>query len=353
MEPEWLDSQTFHAIASEHGVTARSVELWRSRGLLPAPSRQPKGRAVWLYPPGTGRQLERLLHWRGKTRSLSLVAIALWIEGFPIGVERIRVALGKVTDQMANELDPSGDTQTFIEQQARKLAGARGKHALPRIVKMKSDERVRACAYLLAVALDAKDEIERRESDAVLVERMLGLRSGQHGGLANHEPFVDLVRSLRPIMAVGKVREALAAATDQQLELTRLTARMTSVWMPLLLPEMLAEHSATEAGPLRKLAEQNFKEPAIEVCALQIIHQLLAMHERQPAPDELTQAIVALQSVTTDLALLSIFPADKRHEILSQLPSDTRQPIVSELRERAESHRRSSAPGGAGEASAT
>jgi DNA-binding transcriptional MerR regulator len=335
MEAEWLDSRAFREIANEHGTTARSLELWRSRGLLPAPTRQPKGRAVWLYPPGTERQLKRLLHWREKARNLSLVAIALWIEGFPIEVERIRTALGKLTDQMASELDPSGDTHTFIEQQARKLAGARGKYAFPRIVKMKSDERVRACAYLLAVALDAKDEIERREDDAVLVERMLGLRSGQRGGLANHEPFIDIIRGLRPIMAVGKVREALAAATDQQLELTRLTARMTSVWMPLLLPEMLAEHPVSEAGPLRKLSEGNFKEPAVEVCVLQIIHQLLAMHERQPTPDEVIQAIAALQSVTTDLAILSIFPADKRRGVLSQLPAEARQPIVSELRRRA------------------
>lgn len=334
MERQSLDSRTLHAIAGEHGATARSLELWRSRGLLPAPVRQPKGRAVWLYPPGTERQLERLLHWRGKTRSLSLVAIALWIEGFPIEAERIRTALGKVTDQMASELDPSGDTPAFIEQRARKLAGARGKNAFPRIVKMKSDERVRACAYLLAVALDAKDEIKRRKDDAVLVERMLGLRSGQRGGLANHEPFIDMVRNLRPIMAIGKVREALAAATHQQLELTRLTARLTNVWMPLLLPEMLAEYGATEAGPLRKLTEQNFKDPAIEVCTLQIIHQLLAMHERQPNADELTQAIAALQSVTTDLAMLSIFPADKRRGVLNQLPAETRQPIVRQLRRR-------------------
>jgi DNA-binding transcriptional MerR regulator len=334
MKPKWLDSRTFHSLAGELGVTARSLELWRSRGLLPAPTRQPKGRAVWLYPPGSERQLARLVHWRGKTRHLGLIAIALWIEGFPIDVERIRAALGAITDQMAGELDPN--VPAFIDKQAHKLAGARGKHALPRVVKMKSDERVRACAYLLAVSLDATDEIERRKDDTVLVERMFGLRSGQHGGLANHEPFIDAVQSLRPVMAIEKVRKALAAATHQQLELTRLTARLTSVWSPLLLPEMLAEHGPA-AGPLRKLAEQAFEEPAIETYALQIIHQLLAMHERQPEADEMAQAIVGLQSVTTDLAMLSIFPAGKRREILSQLPPETRQPIVNELHRRARS----------------
>ena len=150
MKSGWLDSRTFHAVAAEHGVTARSLELWRSRGLLPAPTRQPKGRAVWLYPPGSERQLKRLVHWRSKTRSLSLVAIALWIEGFPIETERIRTALRRITDQLASELDLNGDVSAFIDRQARKLAGARGKNSLPRVVKMKRDERVRACAYLLA-----------------------------------------------------------------------------------------------------------------------------------------------------------------------------------------------------------
>lgn len=202
-------------------------------------------------------------------------------------------------------------------------------------MKMKADERVRACGYLLAVALDAKDEIEHRKDDVVLVERMLGLRSGQHGGLANHEPYIDAVQSLRPVMSVEKVREALAAATHQQLELTRVTARLTRVWMPLLLPEMLTEHSASATNPLRKLAEQNFKDPPVEAYVVQIFHQLLAMHERQPKSDELNQAITALQSVATDLAMLSIFPVDKRQEVLNQLPADTRRPIVSELRRRA------------------
>jgi ABC-type microcin C transport system duplicated ATPase subunit YejF len=104
--------------------------------------------------------------------------------------------------------------------------------------------------------------------------------------------------------------------------------------MPLLLPEMLAEHSASETNPLRKLAEQNFKDPAIEAYVVQIVHQLLAMHERRPETDELNQAIAALQSVTTDLAMLNIFPADKRWQILNQLPAETQKPIVSELRRR-------------------
>jgi DNA-binding transcriptional MerR regulator len=334
IEPGWLDSETFRAIAKEHGVSARSLELWRSRGLLPAATRQPRGRAVWLYPPGSERQLARLVHWRERTRSLSLIAIALWVEGFTIDAERILAALDAITDQLANELDPKGDIHDFIARQARKLAGARGKRALPRIVRMKSEERVRACAYLLAVALDAEDEIERRKDDVVLVERMFGLRSGQHGGLAAHEPFIDTVEALRPVMAVGKVREALAGATHQQLELIRLVVRLTSVWSPLLLPEILAEHGSA-AGPLRKLAEQTLEDPAIEAYALQVIHHLLALHARQPEADELAQAIVALQSVTTGLEMLSIFPAEKRREILIQLPPETRQPIVNELNRRA------------------
>jgi len=274
------------------------------------------------------------VRWRGKTRSLTLVAIALWVEGFPIEAERIRAALGEIADQLAGELDPNSDVSTSIDRQARTLAGARGKHALPRVVRMKSEERIRACAYLLSVALDVKDEIESRKPDVVLVERMFGLRSGQHGGLATHEPFVAALEHLRPVMAVGKVREALAGATHQQLELVRLIARLTSIWSPLLMPEMLADEGPA-AGPLRKLAQQTFDDPAIESYALLVIQHLLALHERNPPAEELAQAVIALQSVTADLEMLSIFPVEKRREVLRRLPPETRTPIIYELKRRA------------------
>lgn len=336
MEHGQLTADEFRAIAREQGVSPRSVELWRSRGLLPAPTRQPKGRAAWMYPAESARQLTRLAHWRRQTRNLSLIAIALWIEGFPIQLDAVRTALLAIIRRTEHELVDENDLPDFIEQQARRIAVARGKHAPPRAVRMKRDERVRACAYLLAVALGADDEIERRKADVVLVERMFGLRSGQHGGLAKHEPFVDLVESMRPVMAPKQVRAALAAASDARLQFSRAVIHLMATWGPMLLPEALAEHGSS-ADAMRKLAAQTFESPSIEAYAGQVIHHLLALHARQPDDDELKQALSELESVSAGLAMLKIFPAERRAEILRQLPPETRQPIVTEIKRRAAS----------------
>ena len=63
MKDDWIDAPGLIALAAEHGykVSARSLELWRYRGLLPR-GEQPTGRAAWLYPPVSKGQLLRLLH---------------------------------------------------------------------------------------------------------------------------------------------------------------------------------------------------------------------------------------------------------------------------------------------------
>lgn len=340
MEHGELTADEFRAIAREQGVSPRSLELWRSRGLLPAPTRQPKGRAAWMYPAESARQLTRLAHWRRQTRSLNLIAIALWIEGFPIQLDKVRAALFAITSRTERELVDEKDLPAFIEQQARKVAVARGKHAPPRVVRMKRDERVRACAYLLAVAVGAEDEIEQRKADVLLVERMFGLRSGQHGGLAKHEPFIDLVESLKPVMAPKQVRTALAAASDARLEFSRAVIHLMATWGPMLLPEALAEHGSS-ADAMRKLAAQTFEGPSIEAYAGQVIQHLLALNARQPDDGELKQALAELESVSTGLEMLKIFPAEKRAVVLGQLPPETRQPIVAEIKRRAASNARS------------
>jgi hypothetical protein len=87
-----------------------------------------------------------LVHWRRQTRSLHLIAIALWVEGFPIELDPVRAMLFAITSQTERELVAEEDLSVFIEQQTRKLAGAHGKHAPPRIVRMTSDASLRLFA---------------------------------------------------------------------------------------------------------------------------------------------------------------------------------------------------------------
>lgn len=269
-----------------------------------------------------------------KVRSLGLVTIALWVEDFPIELDRVRAALSSAVDELGRELDKAGgDIPGFIDAHARKLAGKRGDSGAPRVVRMTKDERIRACAYMIAVGLDAKEEIERRKDDIVLVERMFGLRSGHRGGLAMREPFVAGFQKLKPILALDKVRKAVASARPEEFELVRLVARLSRIWTPLMLPEMLNEYG-TEAAPLRKIAGQTFDDPPVETYTLQIINHLLAVRDSKPTVQELRQGIVALQPAPVDLQMLTLFPSQKRLETFNQLPRDRQEQAKKELARR-------------------
>lgn len=145
------------AAASEgHSVTARSLELWRYRGLLPRPRRQAGGRALWLYPAETELQLARLLYWRTRTRSHDEILLVLWVEGFPIELGRVQAALSaflaRWTKMIAQETEGSGEEgeAALVDSLARKLARMRGKAPLPHLVRMRLNDRERAYGYMVA-----------------------------------------------------------------------------------------------------------------------------------------------------------------------------------------------------------
>jgi hypothetical protein len=105
------------------------------------------------------------------------------------------------------------------------------------------------------------------------------------------------------------------------------------LWSPR---KISAKPEGSGARPLRRIAERTFQDAPVEAVAVQVIHHLLALHDRQPPSDELAQAVSALQAVTGDLEMLSIFPAAKRPAILRSLPPKTRRPMINELVRRAE-----------------
>jgi hypothetical protein len=320
-----VDARVLQQIAAEHAVRPRTLEHWRKKELLPSPKRQPQGRAVWHYPAGTEMQLRRLLHWRERTRSLGLIAISLWVEGFPISTRRVRCALQEVVRSIAGELAPHGNMHAYIERTSRKLASARGEHALPRVARMRSEERVRACAYLLAVALDATDEIRAREGDAVLVERMLGLRSGNGRVLAEQEPFIDSIRGLRPTIAPARLQGALDFATDEHLELARAGAALISVWMPVLAPELIAEQGR-QARPFKQVLAM-LPEPAPELHAHVVFHSLLAMQEKQLSDAEIAGTTQALASSDTSIRLLTLLAPEQRQSGYAALPTHAKASV--------------------------
>jgi hypothetical protein len=338
MLDDWIEARRLIELAAEQGytVSTRSLELWRYRRLLPR-GEQPVGRAAWVYPPVSESQLLRLLHWRGKTRSLDLVLIALWVEGFQIDIVDTRNSLRAFVDaweqEIARELDGAGDVSSAIEVLARKFAGKRGKGALPRIVRMTSDERIRACAYALAFAFNDEAEIARRKGDAVLFERMLGLRSGRGGGLASAIPIDEDSLRLAGLRPPGELRAMLDSATDDEFEFVRRLLHALVVWLPLLIPQFV-QHFGEKARPVGDLMRRLFTDLPAEHYAFATIGMLASLNAKGHAADELRRRLSTVTPVAINLDLLATIEPEKRRRVFEQLPPQDQGQIAGALAKR-------------------
>ncbi len=338
MKDDWIDGRGLIALAAEHGhkVSARSLELWRYRGLLPR-GEQPAGQGAWLYPPVSKSQLLRLLHWRAKTRSLDLILIGMWIEGFEIDVAHARASLRAFVDaverDITRELEGAGDVSTAIEVLARKLAGKRGKAALPRIARMTADERTRACAYALAFAFNAEHEIARRKDDAVLLERMLGFRTGRGGGLASVMPLDEDTLRLAGLRPPGQLRAMLDSAADEELEFVRRLLHAIVVWIPLFIPQFV-EHFGERARPVAELARRLFEDLRPEYHAFAATGMLASLHAKGHPADELHAQLAAATPAAINLELLGTLPTDERRPAFEQLLAHDQQQVAGELARR-------------------
>lgn len=338
MRGDWIDAPGLIALAAERGdtISARSLELWRYRGLLPR-GEQPAGRVAWLYPPVSKSQLLRLLYWRGKTRSLDLILIALWIEGFPIDVARARASLRAFVDawerELARELDGADDVSSAIEALARKFAGKRGKAAIPRIARMTADERIRACAYALAFAFNAEEEIARRKDDAVLLERMLGFRTGRSGGLATVMPLDEDTLRLAGLRPPGQLRAMLDSATDDEFEFVRRLLHAIAVWIPLVIPQFIEQHGE-QAKPVGELARRLFENLRPEYHAFAATAMLASLHAKGHPADGLRNQLAAATPAAINLDLITMLPKGKRRSAFDQLPAQDQRQVAGELARR-------------------
>lgn len=312
------------AAAGEHGyeVSARSLELWRYRGLLPRGRRAPTGRAVWRYPPETESQLLRLLHWRERTRSLDLIRLALWVEGFAIDLDGVRTSLLAFVDSwaraLARDLGGGQDISATIDRLARKAARMRGRRAIPRKVRMTADERTRACAYALAFMLGAEEEVARRSDDAILLERMLGLRSGRGGGMAGVMPLEENMLRLARLPSPDSLRALLQDAQPQEFELVRRIAQMIVVWLPLFLPVFLEQFGA-RAVALVDVAGQLFEDMRPEYYAFSVLALLVSLHAKAHAVEDLRGHLDQLTPAAINHELLGILPDAQRRDAIRTL----------------------------------
>ena len=300
------------AASRGHEVTARSLELWRYRGLLPRPERQPGGRAVWLYPRGTEQQLLKLVYWRERTRSLDEVLLALWVEGFDIDLDCVRQALLRFVERWQEMIDAEiagaadRDEEAFIDALARKLARMRGKGSLPRLSRMRLEDRERACGYLVAAMLGMEDELARREDDVPHLERLLGLRRGHDGGLSPMLSLRDRSGQMPRLPTPAQARTPITTASPAELELARRVVQLFLYVLPSALPALFADQTAKAIDAI-DFANTSLTEPPPGLFPLLITTFLHSLSAKNPTPNDLQNHIDALHpsSVREQLAQLT------------------------------------------------
>jgi hypothetical protein len=334
----WVDTAALIAAAAEagHKVSARSLEQWRYRGLLPR-GKQPTGRAAWLYPPASRDQLLRLLHWRAKTRTLDLITVALWVEGFEIDVPHARASLHAFVDawerELSRELEGANDVSAAIDALARKLAGKRGRAAMPRLARMTADERIRACAYALAFAFNADEEIERRKDDAPLLERMLGFRHGRGGGLASVVPLDEDTLRLAGFRPPDELRDMLDSATSDEFEFVRRLLHAIVVWIPLFIPQFMARYGE-KARPLGELARKLFADLPPEHYAFAATAMLASLYANGHPADELRRRLAEATPGTINVEMLGGLPYEERRPAFDRLSTQDQRETAGEIQRR-------------------
>ncbi|HEV2974529.1 MAG TPA: hypothetical protein VGX69_05975 [Solirubrobacteraceae bacterium] len=336
MTDDWIDGVGLIARAAEHGhqVTPRSLELWRYRGLLPRPHRRPGGRAVWLYPPGTARQLIRLLHWRQRATKLDEIRVALWVEGFSVELDGVRKALAAVVDDIAGavrrDLGSAADLSSTIDLLAHRLADMRSRAPIPRVVRMRREQRARGYGYMLALASGDAKEIETRAADAVFLERMFGLRSGHGPGLTELSPLNDEIVRLIPRLSVERVQTVLISAPDRDYEFVRLLARPLLLWLPVLLTVMRSTLGARGVA-LADAAQEMLGDPPAAVHGAIVIGMLVSLHAKAPDQERLDELVRELSAGAIDAEMLKLVPTSLRRDVFRGLAPEQRHHLLERV----------------------
>jgi hypothetical protein len=253
-----LESADLLDVAAKAGarISDRLLEAFRAQGLIPRPRRAGhRGRApVWLYPPGTDRQLLALLTWRERTKEPDMLRVLLWLDGFSVTTAAARDALARqirgVMDDVSQAinrctrnlgLDPSEATAQSrgVDELARVMADKRGDTPLVRRSRMRASDRAEAVSMMVRI-FGIGEIIDGTAHDASLVETVMGLApNGRRHSINGEEPWLtglaeDLFGAAE-IVSLPRLAEAVSSATDAELDTARQTVIALSRYLPLMI----------------------------------------------------------------------------------------------------------------------
>lgn len=197
---------------SDSSVTERTLEYWRAQGLLPRPERvgQDGKRPIWSYPGGTADQLSALLRWRRKTKDPDVLRGALWYEGFPVEMARVRDSMGVVLQDVLNVFKkeiakrtdhPDDPEERWQAVQAIAHTVASKRKGIPRLGRQALSERSAGVALTIGLMIDEPVALERLAADAPFLERLMGVdRAGVSRLAALVHGWTGLPRKVWPAL---------------------------------------------------------------------------------------------------------------------------------------------------------
>ncbi len=267
--------------------------------------------------------------------------LALWLGDQripPADVRRAGLQLIGAWHEMTTSLAATIQGDGSLDEVAATMAAMRGNAAIPRVVRMSQGERARAYGYLIALVTGLDGELRLREADYPSLERMLGLRSGRSGGLAEAaEVGLDSrdVAMIRPDMDATR---RILCSSDDELEHARLLAQLLVDWMPVLAPVLLAEFGA-KGRAFEELVRGALTDPPPTLIALLAVGLIGALAVSGPEPVELRRRQDELASGSVDLELLELLPRGDRQRVIDHLPLRRRKRIEAEVRRRVSTSR--------------
>lgn len=173
--PRYRELATVAHAAGFTDVSPTQVHEWRVDGLLPPTGEQVSaGRRqgfATVRTPGVEEQLLALCDVRRETKSWNRLAILLWVDGWPITIERLKTA---VLAEMPGRIDVSGPSDKVFDQ-VDELARRRGPGLFRQLSLGRIGPRVAAEATYLALLQGFGRLGELDETGERTVRRAAGL----------------------------------------------------------------------------------------------------------------------------------------------------------------------------------
>jgi DNA-binding transcriptional MerR regulator len=317
-------------------ITHRTLEFWRSEGLLPRPMRsgQAGKRPMWTYPVQASQQLRRLLQLRKTISNLDALRVALWCESYDIDITRVRASMTAYLQGLRSTLDrelkkrlpaeASGDDDlSAIEDLAFTLAKKRGKGRI-RSSRQSLHDRTQAIALLLSLSLN-NDVAVSFEAYTPALERMTGLDHGRRSIGGNpgwlNAPYEQVNESIKTFGNLRHLVSVLESSPDDELEMARNLC--TTLLDGLLTATKITDAYHGKANALGfggiRASEGN---PEILALLIPLLLSLLQSPQQRNNIESLTKFLEeTVLPVGKQMKELAMLTAEERSHHLKDLPN--------------------------------